>query len=122
MTHIIKKDRIGFSTFIDLKKKFIFYIDSTGDSMPNEVRQLVNRILEEARQLDISLKLFENIKSHQRSNTECGMYSLYIISQLLYDRHTPEYFMNNRVPDKEMKELRTIYFNATEQDNNGKNK
>ena len=105
-----------FSTFIDLKNKYIFYIDSTGDSMPKQVRELVDRVLEESRHLNIPLKLYENKKSHQRTNTECGMYSLYIIIELLYNRKTPEYFMNNRVPDKEMIKLRTKYFNK---DNSG---
>ena len=100
-----------FSTFADVKKKYIFYIDSTGDPMPKQIRTLVERIIEEANLLNISMKLYENKKSHQRTNTECGMYSLYIITELLYNRKTPEYFMNTRVSDKDMMALRKKYFN-----------
>lgn len=100
-----------FSTFVDLKKKFLFFIDSTGDSMPKQVRVLVDRIIEEAHQLNIPLTLYENKKAHQRTNTECGIYSLFIILELLYKRKTPQYFMTTRVPDKDMIILRKKYFN-----------
>lgn len=103
-----------FSTFCDIKKKYIFFIDSTGDEMPSQVRKLIERITKQAKDLNIDLKLYENDKEHQLKNTECGMYSLYIIIELLYNRKTPEYFMTNRIPDKEMEELRLKYFNHDE--------
>lgn len=99
------------STFVDVKKKFVFFIDSTGDSMPKQVKKLVDRIMEESTQLNIPMKLYENKKGHQRTNTECGIYSLYIVTELLYGRKTPAYFMNNRVPDCDMIALRKRYFN-----------
>ena len=92
-----------FSTFIDLRKKYIFFIDSTGDKMPAEVRKLVNRIMEEAKSLNIPLTLYENKKEHQHENTECGIYSLHIIIELLYDRKTPQYFMNKGFQIKKWK-------------------
>lgn len=100
-----------FSTFIDIKKGFIFYIDSTGDPMPTQIRSLIDRIMKEAHLLNIPMKLYENKKSHQRTNTECGIYSLYIVIELLYDRKTPTYFMTTRVPDNDMIALRKKYFN-----------
>ena len=103
-----------FSMFCDVKNGYIFFIDSTGDPMPKQVRKLADRIIDQARTLDIPLILYENKKEHQFKNTECGMYSLYIIIELLYGRKTPHYFMTTRVPDKEMENLRLEYFNHEE--------
>ncbi len=47
---------------------------------------------------------------HQYSNTECGMYSLYFIIYMLIYKDF-KIFKTRRIPDKEMKYLRTILFN-----------
>ena len=103
-----------FSTFVDVKKKYIFFIDSTGDKMPKEIQVLTDRIKQQGEDLGINFTLYENDFEHQLENTECGMYSLYINIQLLYGRKTPHWFMNNRVPDKDMERLRKKYFNFEE--------
>ena len=46
---------------------------------------------------------------HQKSDTECGMYVLYIIITLLTTNSLP--YFTERVPDKEMEKLRKILFN-----------
>ena len=86
-------------------------MDSTGDKMPKEIRVLVDRIIKQAEELGIVLTLYENELEHQYTNTECGMYSLFINIQLLYERKTPQWFMKNRIVDKDMEELRKKYFN-----------
>jgi hypothetical protein len=103
-----------FSTFVDLRKKYVFYIDSTGDSMPKEIRELVNRIIKQAADIGITLTLYENKKEHQYKDSECGMYSLFINIQLLYGKKTPKWLMNNRIADKDMMRLRKKYFNHEE--------
>ena len=100
------------STFIDLKKKFVFFMDSTGDKIPKQIKTLIDRTINEARNLDIPLTLHVNKKSHQRQDTECGVYSLFVLIELLYDRKSPEYFLENRIPDIEMEKLRKKYFNS----------
>lgn len=100
------------STFIDLKKKFVFFMDSTGDKIPKQIKTLIDRTINEARNLDIPLTLHVNKKGHQRQDTECGIYSLFVLIELLYDRKTPEYFLENRIPDIEMEKLRKKYFNS----------
>ena len=86
-------------------------MDSTGDSMPKQVKKLIDRIIEESRSLNIPLTLHVNKKGHQREDTECGIYSLFVITELLYEKKTPQHFMDNRIPDEEMEKLRKKYFN-----------
>lgn len=100
------------SLFIDIPRHFIFYFDSNGDDMPKEVKTLVDRIIKQGIPLNIDFDLFYNVKEHQYSNTECGMYSLYFLNQMITTNKTPQEFNKNRIPDKHVEELRKIYFNG----------
>ena len=55
---------------------------------------------------------------HQYSNSECGMYSLFFIIQLLKDLKNFNDFQENKYTDKHMKQLRTKYFNSHMVDSN----
>ncbi len=54
--------------------------------------------------------MLENKRRHQFSESECGMYSLYFIIQMLKDKNKG-YFLEHKIPDKEVFELRQKYFN-----------
>ena len=102
------------SMFIDMAASpnpYIFYFDSTGYRMPKEIKKLSTRIIKQANELGIDMVLHENKKKHQKGTTECGMYSLYMIIELLTMKKTYQHFMNNRVDDESMKDLRNRYFN-----------
>lgn len=100
------------SLFIDIPKRYIFFFDSNGDRVPKEVKALVDRIIDQAARLNIDLTFKQNHpKTHQEGDTECGMYSLYLMIQLVTGQKTPEYFMKHKVTDKEMENLRRRYFN-----------
>ena len=101
------------SMFIDLKNKYIMYFDSTGEEIPEEITKLMNRIMEQAAKLNIKLKSYINKKAHQKGDTECGMYSLYFIIELLENKKQPKYFMSNSIPDINMEKLRKQYFNQS---------
>lgn len=99
------------SLFIDTQKNFIFYFDSTGDSIPKEVGKLVKRIINQGTALNIDFgKTIVNNKEHQREDTECGIYSLYFIISMIMGV-SYEKFLNERISDKSMERLRKIYFN-----------
>ena len=104
------------SMFVDLQKKYIFFFDSTGDPIPDEIEKLMERIVSQAAAVGIKLKEIINDKEHQRGDTECGIYSLYLITELLEGRRTPHYFLTHRIPDAEMEKLRKIYFNTPGED------
>ena len=48
---------------------------------------------------------------HQLQNTECGIYSLYFLIQILKDTKDTKFFKKTIVRDNVMKKLRKIYFN-----------
>ena len=100
------------SMFVNTKKGYIFFFDSNGDPAPKQVKTLANRIIKQGKEIGLDLDFYQNSpKEHQKGNTECGMYSLYLIIQLLTGEHDYEYFMNNRVGDEDMEKLRREYFN-----------
>ena len=98
--------------FINVKKKYIFFMDSNGDKEPKQVASLIKRIVEQAKHIGVDLEVLRNAPlQHQNKNTECGMYCLYTIVSLLTDKRSPKYFSTSRVPDEDMEELRNKYFN-----------
>jgi len=113
------------SLFIDISKKgeeFVFFFDSNGTKVPNEIKKFSNRVISQA--LSLKTKKYPNgmkkIKFdenhpfvHQESNTECGMYSLYLITSLLKNVHKEGYkfFKEHKITDELMDKLRDKYFN-----------
>jgi len=102
------------SMFINIKEGYVFYFDSNGDPIPDEIMKLVDRVIKQAEEINISMNFYQNHPfEHQKSNTECGMFSLYLIITLLRDCKGFKEFMNKRVPDAKMKKLRNEYFNRS---------
>lgn len=100
------------SLFINLKKKFIFFFDSNGTKMPKEVEKFCNRVISQALTLNIVLTLEQNAPfMHQEGNTECGMYSLYLIITLLQDKHPYTFFKSTKISDEAVEKLRDRYYN-----------
>lgn len=95
--------------FINLDKNFIYYFDSNADDTPKEIEVFIDRVIKQGKQLNIDLKKIVNTTEHQQSNTECGMYVLYIITTLLEKKHCPTF--DKRIPDRKMEQLRKIFFN-----------
>lgn len=105
------------SMFIDIDEEFIFYFDSASNKTPSEINTFVNRILLQSEELNNGIKYhyYENYpNNHQKSNTECGMYSLFFIITMLSDMSTRkkiQLFKQKKIPDKRVKQLRDVYFN-----------
>ena len=95
--------------FINLSKEFIYFFDSNADATPKQVRSFLDRVKKQAKHSNIDLKEYINKTEHQKSDTECGMYVLYIITNLLKNNSYPTF--TERIPDKEMEKLRKIFFN-----------
>jgi hypothetical protein len=100
------------SIFIDLQKKFIFYFESTGSISPPEINNFIKRINEQCKSAGLKMKLMNNMKiKHQYGSSECGMYCLYFIINLLEGTKLPQHFLKNRITDAQMTKLRDFYFN-----------
>ena len=72
-------------------------MDSNGEKIPDEIKKLSSRIKKQGKtDLNKKLRFIDNAPmEHQHENTECGIYSLYIIS-LLKDLKTPEQFKKKK--------------------------
>jgi hypothetical protein len=99
------------SMFVSLKHKFIFFFDSTGTSPPKEVKRLIDKIKQQGKALGINFRYIENKKHHQKKPTECGMYALFMIINLLRETMKPDDFIVDVFPDEQMEKFRKLYFN-----------
>lgn len=109
------------SLFININKNgnirnksnnYIFFFDSTGDRPQKDIREFIKTVTQQGRALGIRFKYYENRMQHQKRNTECGMYALFMIVNLIEGTRTPEEFMHgHRIPDSHMLEFRKEYFN-----------
>lgn len=115
------------SLFINLRKKFIFYFDSNGKPPPKEVKVFIERVRSQVKEGGGAdrdeLTYIENTVVHQHGNTECGMYSLYMIISLLTElpgalHKTFRDFTvkDKRIQDKDMESLRHKLFNFQSED------
>ena len=115
MLNLDKHDGKGnhwVAIFIDIKKKFIFFFESTGQKIPKEVTDFNKRIIEQCAKLKIELKELNNLNiRHQYGSSECGMYVLYFIISLLLETKTQDHFLGARIADSEVEKLRDVYFN-----------
>lgn len=104
------------SLFIDIPEQLIFYFDSATNKTPKEIKQLVKRIQKQGQQLNRPFKYMENYPNqHQKSNTECGMYSLYFIITMIDNsmslKKKINLFKYKKIKDKNVEKLRNVYFN-----------
>ena len=102
------------SMFINIKKKKIFFFDSTGDKPSKEIMVLIKRIEEQGLNLNPKIKFKSDSNEgieHQYGNTECGIYSLFFIVHMLEDKMTEHYLKTHILKDEYMNKFRHIYFN-----------
>jgi hypothetical protein len=101
------------SLFIDIKHRLIVYFDSAGSSIPLEVKVFVERIQKQIYDnKQEKYDFIENKIEHQKKNTECGMYSLYFIIQMLKTGNYKQFTETQQtITDEEMEKLREEYFN-----------
>jgi hypothetical protein len=98
------------SLFVNIKQKYIIYFDSNGNNPPKEVTSLIEKISNQGKQIGINFDILINKLEHQQTDSECGMYSLYFIIEMLKDTDK-KYFINNIIKDEEVFKLRKKYFN-----------
>jgi hypothetical protein len=102
--------------FIDIPRRDIYYFDSANDLLPKEVEAFVKRITDQTPEPRFSLHRNDRA-FHQKSNTECGMYSLYFIINMLLSRGERRALFNNRfnnpkriIKDKDVEKYRKFFF------------
>jgi len=102
------------SMFIDMTAQphpFVFYFDSNGDPMKPQIKTFAERIIDQGHNMNTDIKLYQNHpKEHQQGDSECGVYCLYMITELLSGRKQYNFFLDHTVKDEEMEKFRHIYF------------
>jgi hypothetical protein len=102
------------SLFINIKKKIIFYFDSAGEHIPNQIKKFADDVILQGDKLKqpINFKFDQNYPvEHQYGNTECGIYSIFFIVHMLEDRINEHYLKTHILKDKYMEKFRKVYFN-----------
>ena len=98
------------SMFIDLKKNGIYYFDSYGEPEPKEVKRLADRLLDQAKKLGKNNMVYRiNNVRHQYKNSECGIYCINFIVEMLKGADFDE-FINRKINDIDMNKKRDFYF------------
>ena len=109
-----KSGKHWISLFINIPKKKVFFFDSAGDKAPKQIMNFFYRIKNQGLALSTPIEFTfdqNHPNVHQQSTSECGMYSLFFIINMLEDRLTENYLKTHIIPDSQMKEYRTQYFN-----------
>lgn len=102
------------SMMIDISKEpYIFFFDSLGNNPPKQVKQLVSKIIQQFKELNIDIPFYTNKVRHQKKSDECGMYCIYMITKLVDDslKYTDFCKKPFLIKDSKMTELRDLYFN-----------
>lgn len=105
------------SMFIDTTynpEPYIFYFDSAGSPIKKEIMAFSKRVMNEGESIGLPLQFVQNHpKEHQKGDSECGMYCLHMIIEILTGKKSYKYFLEQRIPDKEMENFRHVYFDST---------
>ena len=99
--------------FIDLSVHNIYYWDSYGESPPKEVSNLAERLKKDGKKHNMNITFHVNSVRHQYKNTECGVYCIWFIVNLLQSNNSEnKYFelINNIIKDDKMQEFRDKFF------------
>jgi hypothetical protein len=96
--------------YLDLHKHNVYYFDSYGTAPPDEVKKLVDRIQEQGRELGMEIEYDYNTTRHQYENSECGVYSMYFITQLLEGKKTFDGLEKSTLKDEFINSKRKYYY------------
>mgnify|MGYP001374958222 CR=1 FL=1 len=94
--------------FINLNDNIFFFFDSTGDSPQKEIKQLFKKLKIQNKKL--KYKSNEKTK-HQYKDTECGVYCLYVVVNLLENKTTINKLKKQRISDETIEKYRHYFFN-----------
>jgi len=102
------------SLFIDIENKYIYFFDSVGNKIPKRIMKFVNKVIQQGKKMNNSINFTfdQNYPvEHQKGNTECGMYSLFFIINMLEKKINGKYLKTHKLNDKFVEKFRKIYYN-----------
>jgi hypothetical protein len=79
------------------------FFDSANGSIPREISNFIKIVKQQGVANGINFKFMRNHKQHQRGNTECGVYSIHFIIEMLNNADRAiELFLNGYIPDSKI--------------------
>lgn len=104
------------SMFIDVRARVVFFFDSTGDQPQRRIRQFMRMVCEQGAANGIHFKEYINDIHHQRNDSECGVYSIFMLIHMLLGKMTVHDFLDKdkKLTDKYMQRFRRKFFNVDE--------
>jgi hypothetical protein len=97
--------------YLDLSRRDLGYWDSYAYQPPQEVKDFIERVQNQARKYwKCQFREYINTTRHQYKNSECGMYCINFIVQLLEGQSYNDVFQNI-IKDDDMNSYRANYFN-----------
>jgi Ulp1 protease family, C-terminal catalytic domain len=104
------------SMFIDVRARVIFFFDSTGDPPQKRLRKFMKMVRKQGEANNIPFKEYINDVHHQKNDSECGVYSIFMIIHMLLGKMTVEDFLDKqkKLTDKYMQRFRRKFFNVDE--------
>ena len=97
------------AVFIDIKEEMIYYFDSVGDGPPRRIMKFINKVKKQGNSIGKKFKVKINRTPHQKNDTECGVYALFFIIEML--KIEKPYMFDIEIPDDAMEKFRKKYFN-----------
>lgn len=92
---------------IDNNLKTIEYYDSVGDAPIYEIQLFINKLKKHF----VHYTLLTNKKTHQRENSECGVYSIYFLVQRVLGYSFRD-VVDNIISDSSMEQYRSVIFDT----------
>ena len=110
-----KEGEHWFSMYIDLigtnrETPSIYYFDSANHDINDEILEFVKKLKKQYKKLNKNIEFLYNDISHQEGESECGVYCIHFITEMLKGCNFESY-INNKRSDKEMKKFRNIFYN-----------
>lgn len=103
------------SFYVDLlginrkNKPCAYFFDSTGDEPQEEIDKLVKKIKSQCKKKNINIEYVVNDITHQKEDTECGVYCIYFITEMLKGLNFNK-FVKDIKNDKFMEKYREIFY------------
>lgn len=96
--------------YIDLNNHIIYFFDSAAGTIPKNVKCIIDKVKNNNYEIQFKTKTNYPLE-HQSRDGECGMYSIYFLTEMISKNKSWDYFSKQKIPDKEMEKLRNKLFN-----------
>ena len=75
------------------------------------INRFGKKVIKQASKLGRKFIFKKNKKRHQYAESECGVYCIFFIIQMIEGKKTFSQLMSSHLKDKRMTKLRKVYFN-----------